>query len=95
MNKSGGLHEAYADQLSDVEVKGNMTFLPRGGILVKTNTPDDIDIQFGIPPETIKDSMILGVSVPKYFVVSHEMFDRVGGTSMAEFEFPAYFNFFV
>ncbi|GMI41173.1 hypothetical protein TrCOL_g2736 [Triparma columacea] len=93
--KSGGLHEAYADQLSDVEVKGNMTFLPRGGILVKTNTPDDIDIQFGIPPETIKDSMILGVSVPKYFVVSHEMFDRVGGTSMAEFEFPAYFNFFV
>ncbi|GMH68812.1 hypothetical protein TrRE_jg8218, partial [Triparma retinervis] len=93
--QSCGLHEAYADQLLDVKVEGNMTYLPRGGILVKTNTPENIEIQFGIPPETIKDAMMLGMSVPKYFVISHEMFDRVGGTSLAEFEFPAYFNFFV
>jgi len=93
--KSGGLHEAYANQLGEVTHEGQKTFLPRGGILVRTETKEGIDIQFGVPPETIKDSMNLGFSVPQYFVISHEMFDRVGGTSLAEFEFPAYFNFFV
>ena len=70
-------------------------YLPRGGILVRTGSADSIDIQFGIPPETIKDSMKLGFKIPSYFVITKEMFDRVTGTSLAEFEFPAYFNFFV
>lgn len=52
------------------------------------------DIQFGIPPETIKDSMKLGITVPTYFVILGEMFDRQAALNMAEFEFPAYFNFF-
>jgi hypothetical protein len=39
--------------------------------------------------------MKLGFKIPSYFVVTKEMFDRTTGTSLAEFEFPAYFNFFV
>ena len=39
-------------------------------------------------------SMKLGITVPTYFVILGEMFDRQAGLNMAEFEFPAYFNFF-
>jgi CRP-like cAMP-binding protein/glyoxylase-like metal-dependent hydrolase (beta-lactamase superfamily II) len=52
-------------------------------------------IQFGIPPETIKDGMALGLDVPGAYVVPHELFDRRRGISVAEFEFPAYYNFFL
>jgi glyoxylase-like metal-dependent hydrolase (beta-lactamase superfamily II) len=56
-------------------------------------------IQFGIPPETIKDSMKLGLPVPQVYIVPVERFCReIGpalGVNLAEFEFPAYFNFFV
>lgn len=38
--------------------------------------------------------MSLGYNVPQYFVIGVEMFDRIGARSLAEFEFPAYFNFF-
>ena len=38
--------------------------------------------------------MKLGITVPTYFVILGEMFDRQAGLNMAEFEFPAYFNFF-
>jgi len=48
-----------------------------------------------MPPETIKDSMDLGLKVPKYFIVPSQRFDTRIGLSVAEFEFPAYFNFFV
>ena len=55
--------------------------------------------QFGIPPETIKDSMRLGLPVPQVYIVPVERFCReMGpalGVNLAEFEFPAYFNFFV
>jgi hypothetical protein len=55
--------------------------------------------QFGIPPETIKDSMRLGIPVPQVYIVPAERFCReMGpalGVNLAEFEFPAYFNFFV
>jgi hypothetical protein len=55
--------------------------------------------QFGIPPETIKDSMRLGLAVPNVYIVPVERFCReMGpalGVNLAEFEFPAYFNFFV
>ena len=55
--------------------------------------------QFGIPPETIKDSMKLGLPVPQVYIVPVERFCReIGpalGVNLAEFEFPAYFNFFV
>jgi hypothetical protein len=56
-------------------------------------------LQFGIPPETIKDSMRLGLPVPQVYIVPVERFCReMGpalGVNLAEFEFPAYFNFFV
>jgi hypothetical protein len=56
-------------------------------------------VQFGIPPETIKDSMRLGIPVPQVYIVPTERFCReMGpalGVNLAEFEFPAYFNFFV
>jgi hypothetical protein len=56
-------------------------------------------LQFGLPPETIKDSMKLGIPVPQVYIVPVERFSReMGpalGVNLAEFEFPAYFNFFV
>jgi len=71
--------------------------LPRGGISIETQAVGRI--QFGIPPETIKDSMRLGIGVPGVYVVPPERFCReMGpalGINLAEFEFPAYFNFFV
>ena len=52
------------------------------------------NIQFGLPPETIKDSLAQGLDVPKYFVIPSKRFDKKYGVNVAEFEFPAYFNFF-
>jgi len=73
------------------------TKLPRGGISVETEAVGRV--QFGIPPETIKDSMRLGIPVPQIYIVPAERFCRdMGpalGVNLAEFEFPGYFNFFV
>ena len=67
--------------------------LPRGGLLVNYSSGN---IQFGIPPETIKDSLAWGLGVPtKFVILGEELFDRELGINIAEIEFPAYFNFFV
>ena len=66
--------------------------LPRGGLYVRTSAGA---IQFGVPPETIKDVMKLGLELPAVFVVPHELFDRRRGVNVAECEFPAYYGFFV
>jgi CRP-like cAMP-binding protein len=66
--------------------------LPRGGAYVQTSAGP---IQFGIPPETIKDSMALKLPVPTVYVVPHELFHRRRGLNVAECEFPAYYNFFL
>lgn len=66
--------------------------LPRGGILIPTSKGN---LQFGIPPETIKDTMKTEKGVPDTFIVPHFMFDLEKGTAFAELEFPIYFNFFV
>ena len=65
--------------------------LPRGGYLVKT---DISSIQFGSPPETIKDTMFLESGVPQVFVLPNEFFSWTKGISVAELEFPIYYNFF-
>jgi CRP-like cAMP-binding protein/glyoxylase-like metal-dependent hydrolase (beta-lactamase superfamily II) len=65
--------------------------LPRGGLVVHTSAGA---IQFGVPPETIKDTMALG-GVPEIFVVPDEPFDRQRGINVCEVEFPAYYNFFM
>lgn len=71
--------------------------LPRGGVSIQTQACGFV--QFGIPPETIKDSMKLGLEVPSVYVVPVDRFCReMGpalGVNLAEFEFPAYFNFFI
>lgn len=66
--------------------------LPRGGCIAITPCGP---IQFGIPPETIKDSLNLGYEIPQYYVIPSARWDKIFSLSVAEFEFPAYFNFFV
>jgi hypothetical protein len=56
-------------------------------------------------PETVKDHLILGLEffkkylkgleVPTIFIMPTHRFDKKFCLSVAEFEFPAYFNFFV
>jgi CRP-like cAMP-binding protein/glyoxylase-like metal-dependent hydrolase (beta-lactamase superfamily II) len=66
--------------------------LPRGGVYVRSSAGA---VQFGIPAETIKDGMALGLDVPSAYVVPRELFDRRRGVSVAEFEFPAYYSYFL
>jgi phosphoribosyl 1,2-cyclic phosphodiesterase len=66
--------------------------LPRGGLYARTSAGP---VQFGIPPESIKDVMALGLDVPAAYVVPREPFDRRRGLNVAEFEFPTYYSFFL
>jgi CRP-like cAMP-binding protein/phosphoribosyl 1,2-cyclic phosphodiesterase len=66
--------------------------LPRGGYYVRTSAGP---LQIGMPPETIKDVMELKLDVPVAYVLPLELFDRRRGLSVAEFEFPAYYSFFL
>lgn len=80
-------------ELEDLKSIGNNVYeLPRGGYLV--NTPAGY-LQFGSPPETIKDTMLLPGGVPEIFVLPEKMFNWLKGISIAEIEFPLYFNFFI
>ena len=74
------------------ELTETVTPLPRGGYLVKTGRGN---IQFGSPPETIKDTMLLPDSTPQIFVLPNKLFNWDKGISLAELEFPIYFNFFI
>ena len=62
--------------------------LPRGGTSIETKSVGRV--QFGILPETIKDSMRLGLDVPRVYIVPAERFCReMGpalGINLAEFE---------
>ena len=70
----------------------NLTYLPRGGVHVQTKYGA---VQFGIPPETVKDSIRLGLELPSIFIVPKDRFNLKYGTNTSEVEFPAYMNFFV
>ena len=48
-----------------------------------------------MPPETVKDSLALGRNVPQHYIVPMKRFDKNFCMSVCEFEFPAYFSFFV
>ncbi len=74
------------------ELTETVTILPRGGYLVDTSIGY---IQFGSPPETIKDTMHLPKDVPQIFVLTNELFSWIKGISIAEIEFPIYYNFFL
>jgi len=52
-------------------------------------------VQFGIPPETIKDSLTRFGSPPHVYVVPQQRFNLASGINVCEFEFATYFNFFV
>jgi CRP-like cAMP-binding protein/phosphoribosyl 1,2-cyclic phosphodiesterase len=73
-------------------INGSVKVLPRGGYLV--DTPAGY-VQFGSPPETIKDTMLFEKGVPKIFVLTQDLFSWIKGISIAEIEFPMYYNFFI
>ena len=93
---AGVMADGSSDRPPTPTPNSDVVHLPRGGVWVNTVVGP---IQFGIPPETIKDSMILGLEVPNVYVVPTERFNRkIGpneGVNLAEFEFPAYLNFFM
>jgi hypothetical protein len=39
--------------------------------------------------------MILKLDVPTYFIIPSKRFDKIGNLNVAEFEFPAYYNYFI
>ena len=71
--------------------KETITWLNRGGCLVKTKIGY---IQIGIPPETIKDTILMQVDV-QYYVLAAKRFDVNSRLNVNEIEFPAYFNHFI
>lgn len=86
--------EKLQDQESKAKRKEPATKikLMRGGTVVYTKLGP---IQFSMVPETVKDSLTLQIEVPSIFIMPHYRFDKRFCLSVAEFEFPAYFNFFV
>jgi len=90
LRKTRGRESSCAD--SSKTDSQNIFHLPRGGVYVNSKAGP---VQFGIPPETVKDSMNLGFEVPTFFVVPRERFNLSQGINVSELEFPAFFNFFV
>ncbi len=78
--------------MAKIELTQPYTTLPRGGYIVDTSVGY---IQFGSPPETIKDSMFLPRSTPLIFVLPNRFFHVTKGISVAELEFPIYYNHFL
>lgn len=74
------------------QIEPGLQKLPRGGYLAETPAGY---IQFGAPPETIKDTMELESGVPQIFVLADEMFSWIKGISVGEIEFPLYYNYFL
>ena len=52
-------------------------------------------LQVGAPPETIKDTMRLERSTPQIFILPNYFFHIHKGISVAELEFPIYYNHFL
>lgn len=66
--------------------------LSRGGLLVRTSAGP---IQFGAVPETIKDTIGLPDGVPSVYLLPGHLFSADLGISLADLEFPVYYNYFV
>ncbi len=65
--------------------------LPRGGQLVVWG---DFVAQIGVYPETIKDTITTS-GVPRIYIVPERLFDVIQGISVAELEFPVYYNYYL
>jgi len=74
------------------ELTDTISLLPRGGFLIDSKIGY---IQFGAPPETIKDTMLLPKGAPLIYVLPSKFFNWIKGISIAELEFPIYYNFFI
>mmetsp|Transcript_30239 Transcript_30239/g.27548 ORF Transcript_30239/g.27548 Transcript_30239/m.27548 type:complete len:109 (+) Transcript_30239:38-364(+) len=90
--KQSSLNKSAYKDFMDLFKRESIIPLQRGGCVVNTKIGP---IQFGIPPETVKDHMVNGFEVPTYFILPTNRFDRKLGINVAEFEFPAYYNFFL
>lgn len=66
--------------------------LKRGGTIVRTSIGL---VQFGAPPETIKDALAAGLEVPAVYVLPSTWFSKRRGMSVADVEFPVYWNYFL
>ena len=73
-------------------LKGSFKTLPRGGYLAETSVGY---MQLGSPPETIKDTMRFKRSTPQIFILPNLFFHVHKGISVAELEFPIYYNHFL
>ena len=69
-----------------------ITRLHRGGLILKTS---EGPIQFGVPPETIKDTISTEFGVPQIYVLPNSLFSVERAISFADLEFPIYYNFFL
>lgn len=75
-----------------MDLADTVTQLPRGGYVVTTS---EGRIQFGAPPETIKDTLKDPEGVPEVFVLPRRMFNWRKGINVADMEFPIYYHFFI
>lgn len=66
--------------------------LSRGGVLIPASGGH---IQFGVPSETIKDTIKREGGVPSTYIIPQFMFDQTRGVALADVEFPIYYNFFL
>ena len=89
---SSNPHKSVSLPMCPEEGDENIIPLPRGGYLIKTLIGN---LQFGMPPETVKDCLNLQLEVPLHYIIPTARFNRKYGLNVAEFEFPAYFNFFI
>ena len=88
------LGETRMPTLLSLESQNNrrLVQLPRGGSLVETKYGS---VQFGCPPNTLKDCMKLGITIPTCYIIPGRIFDTQSKIAAAEIEFPAYFNYFM
>ncbi|MHB2016513.1 MAG: cyclic nucleotide-binding domain-containing protein [Candidatus Xenobia bacterium] len=74
-----------------METTVQSAMLPRGGVILSSPIGP---IQYGVVPETIKDTMESPQGVPTIFVLPSRLFDAARAVSLGEIEFPAYWNYF-
>lgn len=92
MNCHPILQELTSLENEEITRPKRITVLKKGGEIINTSIGG---IQYGIPPETLKDSITLGIKVPEYYIIPEIKFDKFTGVNMMEFEFPVYYNFFI
>ena len=85
MNLHGASHHSHKDQM------GKLMSLPKGGVVINTSIGK---FQYGVPPESVKDSIANNFEVAEFFIIPNDQFDFISGMSLMELEFPVYYNFF-